>query len=273
MVDKTPWQTVLTTPAPADHVAQLYQDDEGLARIVATYCAEGFAAGEAALVIATPLHHAAFSRQLASVGLDAERLAARTQYVALDAETCLAAIMWNGQLDRDSFGARVAPHIEAVRGAGCARVRAYGEMVDILRCVDVAAAMRLEELWNELLAGRDDVSLLCAYRVDPFHVDAYRHLVPQIGRRHSHLLPVEDPAALELAVRRAFLDVFGTDADTLTLRDLFESFTSGTTMMPGSQAALMTLGTLVPAVAKDVVAASARHYRAFAAGHARSAAP
>ena len=33
MSDKTPWQTVLATPAPADHVAQLYQDDECLARI------------------------------------------------------------------------------------------------------------------------------------------------------------------------------------------------------------------------------------------------
>jgi hypothetical protein len=269
--DKTPWQTVLATPAPADHVAQLYQDDECLARIVAAYCAESLTAREAALTIATPSHLAAFARHLAGAGVDVDVVVARGQYTPLDAETCLAEFMRDGRPDRERFVACVAPHVDAARRAGYPRVRAYGEMVDILHGTDLPAALRLEELWNELLGARRDVSLLCAYRVDPFHRDAYRHLVPQIGRRHSHLLPVEDPAALELAVRRAFLDVFGTDADTLTLRDLYESVTKASTAMPGSQAALMNLGTFVPAVARDVLEASARHYRAFVASRDRSA--
>jgi hypothetical protein len=263
--ERTPWETVLATPAPADHVVQLYQEHEGLARIVAAYCAESFDAREAAVVIATPTHLAAFARHLVSGGVDVDRVTARGQYTTVDAEACLAQITRDGRPDRERFLANVVPHLDAARRAGYVGVRAFGEMVDIVRAVDLSAAMRLEELWNELLSARRDVSLLCAYRVDPFHRDAYRHLVPQIGRRHSHLLPVEDPAALELAVRRAFLDVFGPDADTLTLRDLYESVTDGSTAMPGSQAALMNLGTLVPAVAKDVVEASARHYRAFLA--------
>ena len=48
-------------------------------------------------------------------------------------------------------------------------LRAYGEMVDVLwRRGEKSAALRLEELWNELQARRS-FTLLCAYAMGKFY--------------------------------------------------------------------------------------------------------
>ena len=62
------------------------------------------------------------------------------------------------------------------------RVRLFGEMVSLLWRVDVLAASRLEELWNEAIATHS-VSLLCTYALDR---GRYRYLPDSLVDAHSH---------------------------------------------------------------------------------------
>jgi hypothetical protein len=149
-----------------------------------------------------------------------------------------------------------------VRSAGYATVRAFGEMVDILnRRGNLAAAIRLEELWNELLAA-ERIALLCAYAVDAFDRTEYETTLPSIGHVHSHLMPVEDSDRLERAIDRAFVDVFGIYGDTRLLREVFVRQLPDTTAMPTAQGALFALRNLDTRLADAVLERAATHYRA-----------
>ncbi len=162
--------------------------------------------------------------------------------------------------DRERFFGAITPYLEHVRHAGYERIRLYGEMVELLRPAAFAVAMRLEELWHELLETERH-PLLCAYHVDTLDRHDGATAVAAIARRHSHVLPADDADRFERAVERAFLDVFGTDADTLLLRQLCERHGALATTMPTAQAVLLNLDELMPYLGDAVRAAAAHHYR------------
>jgi hypothetical protein len=255
----TPWDRAVETPAPGEHVVQMYRDPALLVDVVARYCQRGLAAGEAVIVIATHEHRAAFARRLTMLGTDVPASVRRGQYVDLDAEACLAAFMVDGAPDRQRFLAAVTPHLDQARRAGYDRLRLYGEMVEVLRPTAFAAAMNLEELWHELLE-RERHPLLCAYQVDPLDRLDGRVLVPAIARRHSHVVPGDDPARFGRAVERAFVEVFGADADTTLLRQLCEGYRPLESAMPSAQAVLLNLDDLSPHLGDTVRAVAAEHY-------------
>src|SRR5205807_1820132 len=110
----------------------------------------------------------------------------------LDAQETLSSISVDGQPDWELFRARIGGLIHEKRSEnGGARVRAYGEMVDLLwRGGKPQAAIRLEEMWNDL--GRvQQFSLLCAYRVGSFLKEADADNSEQVRRVHTHVLPAE----------------------------------------------------------------------------------
>jgi hypothetical protein len=255
----TPWDRAVEMPGPGEHVVQMYRDPALLVDVVARYCQRGLVAGEAVIVIATHEHRAAFARRLTTLGTDVAACVRRGQYVDLDADACLAAFMVDGGPDRERFFATVTPHLEHARHAGYERLRLYGEMVEVLRPTAFAAAMRLEELWHELLE-RERHPLLCAYQVDPLDRLDGRLLVPAIARRHSHVVPADDPARFERAIERAFVDVFGADADSTLLRQLCEGFRPLASAMPAAQAVLLNLDDLSPHLGDAVRAVAAEHY-------------
>jgi hypothetical protein len=255
----TPWDRAVETPAPGEHIVQLYRDPALLVNVVARYCQRGLVAGEAVIVLATHEHRTAFARRLTTLGTDVPACVCRGQYVDLDAAACLATFMVDGAPDRDRFVAAVTPHLEQTRRAGYERIRLYGEMVEVLRPTAFAAAMRLEELWDELLE-REPHPLLCAYQVDPLDRLDGRVLVPAIARRHSHVVPGDDPARFERAVERAFVEVFGADGDTTLLRQLCEGCPPVGSAMPPAQAVLLNLDDLSPDLGDAVRAVAAEHY-------------
>jgi hypothetical protein len=59
-------------------------------------------------------------------------------------------------------------------------------MVSLLWRVDVLAAARLEELWNEMIATHS-VALLCTYALD---IGRHRYLPDSLMDAHSHCLDV-----------------------------------------------------------------------------------
>jgi anti-sigma regulatory factor (Ser/Thr protein kinase) len=128
---------------------QFYETDAELIARAGEYLTRS----EAAVVIATEAHRTAF----------AETLPHRDDIVWLDAQGTLERLMPNGAgLDPAAFDEVVGDLIRGLAAPG-RPVRAFGEMVALLwQRGDVAGALELETLWNELLT-RVPFSLYCAY--------------------------------------------------------------------------------------------------------------
>lgn len=176
------------------HVVQFYVDEDALAEVAAEFLAAGLVAGDGLVVIASPEHRLLISARLGDRGLDPTAAATGGQLVFLDARETLARFM-NGELpDWDLFRAvmgEVLDRCSTVEGRG--RVRAYGEMVDLLwRAGNPRGALRLEEMWNEL-QGIHDFCLLCAYGMGGDFNQAAE--LDAICASHTHVLrsaPVAD---------------------------------------------------------------------------------
>lgn len=257
MVSSQPWQSLLRAPRPCDHVLQLYTDEGFLLRAVTHFIGAGLLAGEAGVIIAAPGHVAAVTERLGAA-LDVPAVTARDQLVMLDAERCLADLLVDGMPDRAAFRALAGGMLDRVRAAGYARIRFFGEMVDLLRADNLPATLALEALWSEFLVDLP-VALLCAYQLDNFEPLVHRGLLQRISRSHSHLVPVEDYERLDAAVDRAYREVFGDRDDTTALRQLLVAQHSSTAAMPPAQAALVALRDVRADLADDVLA-RARYY-------------
>jgi DcmR-like sensory protein len=256
------WEALLAAPAPCDHLVQLYTSDEALVSTVARFIERGVAEGEAVIAITTSAHWRMIGERLGASGVDVRTVQATRQLIVRDAQDTLTTFMVDGMPERTAMRAAVMSALESARSAGHTKVRAFGEMVDILnRRGNLAAAIRLEELWNELL-DVERIALLCAYAIDPFDRAEYKTTLPSIRHVHSHLMPVEDCDRLERAIDRAFVDVFGVYGDTRLLRDLFVRQISDTTAMPTAQGALFALRNLDTRLADAVLESAAMHYRA-----------
>jgi len=174
----------------AQHFVQFYEDDQFLVESVGGFVGAGLGAGDAAIVIATAAHRAALEERLELQGLDLAAVRAQGRFVALDAAETLSRFMVDGSPDKTLFTKTVGS-VVAHAATGQRGVRAFGEMVALLWAEGNApAAIRLEELWNEL-ARSHSFSLFCAYPMNGFrgasHGDSFLH----ICKEHSRVIPSE----------------------------------------------------------------------------------
>jgi signal transduction histidine kinase len=181
---------------PLTHDVQFYESDEILAATVSQFLAEGLVSGEAAVAILTPAHATALLHELGERGLDVKRARAAGHLVILDAEEALSRFLVGDEPDwrrfHDEIGGVVARCIGAARGA---RVRAYGEMVDVLwRQGQKPAALRLEEMWNRLQKTHS-FSLLCAYVMGNFYRASDAADFAHVCDLHHDVLPA--PGAMD----------------------------------------------------------------------------
>jgi signal transduction histidine kinase len=151
-------------PEDRQHIVQFYERDDLLADVVTGFLGDGLGAGDALVAIATPEHQLLFAQRLRDGGFDPAAAVGRGQLTFLDAQATLDAFMAGSIPDSDRFQEVVGEALRrCAQGGTSGRVRAYGEMVDLLwRQGNRAAALRLEELWNDL-QGAGGFSLLCAY--------------------------------------------------------------------------------------------------------------
>jgi PAS domain S-box-containing protein len=186
--DRTP-----TPEPPADngsaHIVHFYDNDDALTATVADFLAEGLVSNEPLVVIATQAHREAVLTRLRSKGFDLEYLRRAGRFVLLDASGTLSQLMDGGMPDPGRFNAHVGSVIERTRrDNGHATIRAYGEMVDLLwQQGNTVAAIRLEELWNEL-GGWFAMSLLCAYAAGPSYVAIDHDALEEVKRQHTHVV-------------------------------------------------------------------------------------
>jgi signal transduction histidine kinase len=165
------------------HTVQFYEKESFLSEVVADFLGDGLASGRQAIAIATPSHRRAFADELAARGIPAD-----DRLILLDAEETLSLFMEDGQPDAQKFRA-------VIGGVLSPDAQAYGEMVDVLaRDGNVDAAVRLEELWNELL-DEQKASLLCAYPIGTFAKHSDREAFERICHRHSEVRPAESAAS------------------------------------------------------------------------------
>lgn len=181
--------------SPLDHVVQFYDSEDFLRDTVAQFLGGGLATGAPALVIATAGHRALFRGSLETRAFDLVRAQETMLFTDLDAQQTLSRFMVTGMPDAARFRAVVGSTIAMVqeRHPG-QRIRAYGEMVDLLwRSGQREAALRLEEMWNDL--GRDlSFSLLCAYSIRGFEQESDTAALQAVCHAHSKAVPTESYA-------------------------------------------------------------------------------
>ena len=225
---------------------------------VTKYLAVGFDLGAPAVVIATPEHWAIFGERIAESGWAAARIERSGLLFCADAETTLAATMDGDRPSAKQFGAVVGGLMDRVAARfPNRRIRASGELVDLL-CErgNPRGAADLEELWNRL-ARRRSFSLLCGYRVDVFDWDAQVSVLPAICLSHSHVLPAADPKRLERAVDAALEEALGPQAGqvyALVGQHLRRK------QVPPAQLALMWVSSQMPRSAERILESARAHY-------------
>jgi hypothetical protein len=145
------------------HQVHFYDEESGLLPPLVKYIGTALRLGHDAIVICRPSVASRLSVEIhrehvqrTPFGVDRGRL------TVLDAQATLDKFMIDGWPDPAAFGKHVGSIFETASTQGQTMV-AYGEMVALL-CEqgDFAAALRLEQAWNELLS-RFRFSLLCAY--------------------------------------------------------------------------------------------------------------
>jgi hypothetical protein len=148
--------------APAEHLVQIYEENDIFLNALEGYVTGGLCAHEGVIVIATPHHLASLERRLHRSGLNLAHAARDGQYVALDAARTLSQFMIRGWPDETLFRQLVDGLLAHV-GKDGRRVRAFGEMVVLLwNEGHTGATVRLEHLWHQMCEERG-FSLLCAY--------------------------------------------------------------------------------------------------------------
>jgi hypothetical protein len=159
-----------------EHLVEFYEADSSLVQLVRDFMAPALLQGQPAIIVATPEHREMFAEALERSGIDPLEAQREGRFVALDAAETLARFMSGSRPDPSGFFDTVGGLVSSTRGGGPS-VQVYGEMVALLWAEgNDAAAIELEELWNEL-ACRQPFHLLCAYptslfdwggNIDPF---------------------------------------------------------------------------------------------------------
>lgn len=176
--------------AHGEHLVQFYRTDDFLCDTIADFVAHGLRRREPVLILCTRDHRDGVRSRIDDRHGGWEASVRRGDITWLDAREVLEMVMIGRVPDRRRFDAYIGERVRWARrraGEG-GRVRAYGELVDLLwREGHTDAALLLEDMWNDL-ARTDPFSLLCAYSNVRRETDsAFRHVCD----RHTGVLPHE----------------------------------------------------------------------------------
>ena len=184
-----------------EHFVQFYEADAFLLDSLSGYVGTALNTGDAAIVIATQARREGLEARLQQKGLDVAAAAASGKYVSLDAAETLSKFMVDGLPEPGRFTEAVGNLIVSATD-GRTRVRAFGEMVALLWAEgNYAAALRLEELWNNL-QHTHSFSLFCAYPMNIFGGEEHVEQIGNVCAGHSRVIPAESYTALAEADQR-----------------------------------------------------------------------
>jgi hypothetical protein len=183
--------------APCSHVVQIYDNQEELLNLLEGFVAGGITIGDCVIVITQADQLAALEDRLLSHGLDLKTLAARQQYIALDATATLAKFMVNDWPDYHLFMETMTT-LFGVAHKNHKNVRAFGDMVAILWSQgNSGATVMLEHLWNTF-CEKEDFTLFCAYPQSGFDQDS-GSAVRNICSTHTKMVTGWEKSKTEIA--------------------------------------------------------------------------
>ena len=170
----------------SEHFVQIYESDEVLMDILASFVSEALKEDYTAVVIATPVHRQELNKRLTESGHDLAALRLQDQLICLDAEEMTGKFMANGRADDELFFQLVADILARATKDG-RKARAFGEMVTVLWAQGFyGAAVRLEHLWHRLCT-ENSFPLFCAYPKIGFAENG-SEAVAHICAAHSKIL-------------------------------------------------------------------------------------
>lgn len=173
------------------HIVQFFDTDESRAAGVAAFLAEGYAAGEPMFLVARPTSWHPIIGQMEKIGVCMRTAIAGGMLVVKDANDSLKRIAPLGTPDIRAFQASFGATLEGLARRG-ARVRVYGEMVDILaQRGDFENVIRLESIWSEVVPDFP-VQLLCGYSATSFLPASTHRAMADICCAHSDVRRHQD---------------------------------------------------------------------------------
>lgn len=200
-------RTLLIEAPQNRHFCQIHREPQLLAATIGLFVESGLKRGERVLVVASGSQRSALVEKITAAGMDAATLQESGRLQLLDSRLLLTRFMRGGMPDPGEFRKTVGKLVERV--VRDRKLRIYGEMVnDLWRAGNTAAAIRLEELWNEL-ARHHRFSLYCGYHLDGLDEASYAGPLDEIGRTHTDIGVTEDDPQFLTTLDAASRDVLG----------------------------------------------------------------
>lgn len=166
------------------HIVQFYTDGGVLLDGLALSFGKALRAGDSVIVVMTKSHESGLRKRLSAQGIDLKEAAEQGRFIAIDARKAIDLFMESSLPNRQKFLHEFGNIIRTAENAAVKnkRVVVFGEMVAVLwKKKQIEAAIRLEQLWNELAKTRF-FFLHCAYpakgmRGEPYHMICAEHAV------------------------------------------------------------------------------------------------
>jgi PAS domain S-box-containing protein len=178
------------------HFVRFFDDDGFLLDEVVEFIHGALRSGGVGLVIATAEHLRVLTHRLSGVQLATAHTKWHPgQVLVMDAHELLSQFMAADWPDADRFERSVGRIVADAAATGATPIHAFGEMVSVL-CAQgkYDAALRLEELWNDL-AARHGFHLFCAYASKLFADAEHALTFQRICHAHDHVCYSERLAA------------------------------------------------------------------------------
>jgi hypothetical protein len=160
---------LLAEPRLCSHIVYPYTDEAHVTKAICLFASAGLLKNEAVVLVMTKAHRDPIKLGLEAEGFHVGSLEDTGQLACLDAEDLMRRFMIGGMPDPVLFKNVIGMIVIRARmNAGSPNqrpVRIFGEMVSLLWRVSVAAAERVEQLWNEVI-DTYSVTLLCTYTLD-----------------------------------------------------------------------------------------------------------
>jgi CheY-like chemotaxis protein len=176
-----PFLTSLSTLAGGQHTVQLHMNDRFFLDELSRFVDSALRSGEPVVVVAGETTRVGLAHRLHAQEWDLEGLASHGQFVPHDSAAALSRVMHSGQPDRDVL-AEMVDDLERTRLAWASRpdcrLTMVGDLsVGLCRNGDVAAAIELEGIWDDLTSG------LPVFTVCPYPVDCFEHVGAELFGR------------------------------------------------------------------------------------------
>jgi hypothetical protein len=173
------------------HSVQLFDDSESLTDGVVSFVSQGLSKGEHVVVVMKPELWNLTAAKLRRDDRSLPEALTSGRLTALDSRRTLQRFMVNGVPDVRLFDQTVGSLVRMLTSRH-ARVRLYGDMVDVLATEgELAAAQRLEEWWNRL--GQEcSFRLFCGYLAPNFADPRAAHALREICHLHGEVHSTPD---------------------------------------------------------------------------------